>query len=68
MVTTNPFTTANYVEAVDALNKTIKEQADEIERLREALDDIVTRLVTAFPAMEEFPPIKNARAALKEGE
>ena len=34
MVTTNPFTTANYVEAVDALNKTIKEQSDEIERLQ----------------------------------
>ena len=35
MVTTNPFTTANYVEAVEALEKEIKEQADEIERLRD---------------------------------
>lgn len=42
MVTANPFTTANYVEAVDALNKKIKEQDNEIERLRvdvEVLDD-----------------------------
>lgn len=39
---------------------------DRIEALEAALQDIVNRLVTAFPAMEEFPPIQKARSALGE--
>jgi hypothetical protein len=35
-------------------------------RLREALDDCIGRFVAAFPAAENYEPIKRARAALSE--
>jgi hypothetical protein len=43
----------------------LNEAADHIEALEKALQDITDRLVTAFPAMEEYPPIQKARAALE---
>lgn len=34
--------------------------------LLEALDDCVDRLVAAFPAAENYPPIQKARAAISK--
>lgn len=40
MITTNPLNTDNYMNAVNELEAIIAKQADEIERLREALRKI----------------------------
>lgn len=46
MTTTNPFTTDNYMKAVDELKTFIAKQADEIERLRDAIADMKRNIRT----------------------
>jgi len=63
MITVDPYTTYDYVEAVEILKRKIDKQADEIERLREALKKIADATHSDWFSMKEA-----ARAALKGDE
>lgn len=61
MVTTNPFTTDNYIKAVDELKAVIAKQAAEIERLREhnkkmanVITDYCNEFIEEAPFYDEF--------------
>ena len=60
---------ADVAQHVHALERQVKEQTNEIERLREALNKIVELDGYAADGYEYHKlAIKSARAALKEGE
>lgn len=64
LITTNPFTTYEYSEAVEKLKAIIAKQDNEIERLREALK----KIRNSEPAFIADTRWKIARSALKESE